>query len=57
MWRVAPIDLKRPLRYPGQRSLSSAYAVAAVGILAVGCSATTVSASPGRSQHRRRLHR
>ena len=51
MWREAPIDLKRPRLYPAFRPLSSAYAVAAVGLLAAGCSTTTVSA-PVRSQSR-----
>ena len=49
MWRMAPIDLKIPRWYPSVRLLSPAYAAAAVGLLAAGCSSPTVSA-PARSQ-------
>jgi hypothetical protein len=48
MWRVAPTDLKLPCWYSGRRLSSSMYAVAAVGLLVVGCSAPTDPA-PTRS--------
>ena len=52
MWRVAPIALKRPRRYPGIRPFSSAFAAAAVGVLVVGCSAATGSAPAGSQPSR-----
>jgi hypothetical protein len=52
MWRVAPIALKRPRRYPGIQPFSSAFAAAAVGVLVVGCSAATGSAPAGSQPSR-----
>lgn len=46
---VAPIDLRTPRWYQVPRLASSAYAVAAVGLLVAGCSAPTASA-PASSQ-------
>jgi hypothetical protein len=49
MWRVAAIDLKKPVLDPGMPLLNSAYAVAAVAVPVAGCSAPTISA-PAPSQ-------
>jgi hypothetical protein len=49
MRRAASIDLTKPRSHPAPRLSRSTSAVAAVGLLAVGCSSPTVSA-PARSQ-------
>jgi hypothetical protein len=44
MWRVVPIDLGETRGVSGRQLWRSAYAVAVVGVLVVGCSAQTASA-------------
>jgi hypothetical protein len=46
MWRATSIGLKKPRSHPVSRLLSSTSAVAAMGLLVVGCSSQTVSARP-----------
>jgi hypothetical protein len=52
MWRATSIGLKKPRSHPASRLFRSTSAVAAIGLLAVGCSSQTVSA-PTRSQSAR----
>jgi hypothetical protein len=50
MWRVSPIDLKKACRNPVMPLSSSAYAVAAMGVLVVGCSAPPTDSASARSR-------